>query len=199
MENPTPQTFDIAEMFAGVSFPKETVEVFVNPGVAYEYSKLTTDSLAAMKSGDPDQLAEIEERQKALIETAGKFRFEIHLQGVMQDVLDAAYKKAQKEFPPAKSAPQIPGLPAQVEYSDEFYEYLNVLTWQILITKIVAPDGREVTSPDETFISQLRSKLPLSEKARVEDMIRKFNSDAKAGFEAIVQERDFLSKASSEA
>lgn len=199
MENPNPQTFNVAEMFAGISFPETVVDVYTNPGVAYAYTQLSADAVAAAVSGDPEAVKDVETRQAELVATAEKFRYQFHLQGVMQDIIDALHAKALEEHPPVKSAPQIPGFPAQQELTDEFYEYLNLLTWQTFITKIVAPDGREVVSPDSEFVALLKSKLPLSEKKRLEAAIRKFADDTKAGFESIVQERDFLSKASSEA
>lgn len=199
MENPNPKTFNLAEMFAGISFPEEVVEVFTNPGVAYAYSLLAQEATAAVQKGDEDALKDIEVRQKRLLEEAEKFRYEIHLQGVMQDVLSSVRDKALSEYPPQKSAPQIPGFPAQVEYTDEFYKCFNLLTWQVLIRKIVAPSGAEVISPDAEFVGGLIEKLPPSEHDRVSQAIRRFSDGAKSGFESIVQERDFLSKASSEA
>lgn len=197
MENPTPATFDLASMFAGVSFPEETVDVFTDAGVAYNYSRLAEEAVRAVTREDAEAaLADIEARQKALVESAEKHRYEIHLRGVMQDVLDALTTKAATEFPPKKSAPQIPGFPAQVEYSDEFYESLDLNMWYTIIQKIVAPNGAEVIKPDLEFVAGLKAKLPLSERSKVNQAIRGFAEKSKSGFESIVQERDFLSKAS---
>jgi hypothetical protein len=187
------KTFDVADMFAGVSYPKTVVPFYTDAGIAYEFHKLAGEALDAVREKDEEAGREIEERRDALIKKAESNRYEIHLQGQSRDNRDAVLKSVRAKFPVERD---FLGREAPNPEADEVY--INKF-WALHIEKIVRPDGAIITAPDEAAVKVIRGNAPDSEIDKVEAAIQELSSGAKSGFESLAQEHDFLSSASPEA
>lgn len=187
------QTFDIADMFAGVSYPTEVVPFYTDQAIAYEFHKLAQESLDAVREKDEAKGQAIVERRDDLIRKAESNRYEIHLRGQSRDNRDAILKSVRAKFPVERD---FLGREAPNPEADELY--INKF-WALHIERIVAPNGAIVAAPDEVAIKVLRGNSPDSEIDKVERAIQELSSGAKSGFESLAQEHDFLSSASPEA
>lgn len=190
---PSASTFDIADMFAGVSYPSEVVPFYTDQAIAYEFHKLAGEALEAVRDKDEEAARAIEERREDLIRKAESNRYEIHLRGQSRDNRDAILKSVRAKFPVERD---FLGREAPNAEADELY--INKF-WALHIEKIVAPNGAINTAPDEAAIRVLRGNSPDSEIDKVEKAIQELSSGAKSGFESLAQEHDFLSSASPEA
>lgn len=186
-------TFDLAEMFAGISYPKEIIPVYTNPGVGYEIHKLSEEAKEAVVLKDEDKAKEISEKRDNLIAESEKFRYEFTLQGHSRGEREAILAKVKAEFPPETD------WMGREKWSDEADRLHVNLTWALHIAQIKAPNGAVNTAPTGESIELLRANLPDSEQARIEAGIKELSEGAKAGFETLAQEHDFLSSASVEA
>lgn len=186
-------TFDIADMFAGISYPTTVLPVYTNPGVGYEIHKLSAEAKEAVLLEDEEKARDIAARREKLIAESEQFRYEFTLQGHSKGERDAILVKVREEHPPTKD------WMGREEYSPEGDKLFINLTWALHIAQIKNPAGATITSPGAEAVEILRDKLPDSEQKRIEAAIQELSEGAKAGFEALAQEHDFLSGASVEA
>lgn len=193
-ETLNPATFDIADMFAGVSYPTEVVPFYTNSEVAYEFNKLAQEAVDAVARKDKAAAEDIASRQEKLVKAAEAHRYEIHLRGQSRDNRTALTNAVNAAFPPGE--PDIFGRREPNPEADEVY--VNRY-WALHIEKIVAPNGAVKAAPSEADIRALRGRAPDSEIAKVEAAIQELTAGAKSGFESLAQEHDFLSSASHEA
>lgn len=187
------KTFDIADMFAGITYPKTVVPFYTDSGVAYEFHRLTQESVEAVQSKDEAKAKDIAKRREELIKKSEAHRYEFHLTGRSREDREAVLDAVTAEFPPEVDplfGREKPNPEADKVYVNRF--------WAIHIEKIVRPDGA-VLLVDEATIRTLRGKSPDPELAKVEAAIQELSEGAKSGFESLAQEHDFLSSASAEA
>lgn len=187
-----PKTFDVAEMFSGVSYPTDVVSFYTDSKIAYEFNKLSKEAADAVVRKDEKAGAEIVARQEALVKKAESNRYEFHLRGQSRDNRQAVLNAVRAEFPAEKD---FLGRETIDPEADEVY--VNRI-WALHIEKIVRPDGAILLS-DEAAIKIIRGNAPDSELAKVEKAIQELTEGAKSGFESLAQEHDFLSSASPEA
>lgn len=187
------KTFDIAEMFAGITYPKDTVPVYTNPGVGYEIHKLSEAAKEAVALKDEDAAREVSEKRDKLISESEKYRYEFTIQGHSKAEREAIADKVKEQFPPETD------WMGREKYTDEADRLFVNLTWALHIAQIVAPSGAVKTAPEAAEIELLRAQLPDSEQKRIEAAIQELSEGTKAGFETLAMEHDFLSSASHEA
>ena len=187
------KTFDVADMFAGISYPESEVPFYTDQAIAYEFNKLSQEALEAVRAKDEKRAKEIEERREALIKKAESNRFTFHLRGQSRDNRDAVLKSVRDKFPVERD---FLGRETPNAEADELY--INSY-WALHITKIVKPDGSVLVAPDAAAIKVIRGNSPDSEVDKIEAAIQELTGGAKSGFESIAQEHDFLSSASPEA
>lgn len=187
------KTFDVADMFAGISYPTEIVPFYTDQGIAYEFHKLAQEAVEVVRSGDEKQGRELDERREELIKKAEAGRYEIHLRGTSRDARDEVLKGVRAKFPVERDflGRETPNAEADTVYVNRY--------WALHIEKIVRPDGAVIVAPDEAAISVIRGNAPDSEIDKVEAAIQELSGGAKSGFESLAQEHDFLSSASPEA
>lgn len=186
-------TFDLADMFSGISYPETIVPVYTNPGVGYEIHKLTAEAKEAVLLKDEDKARDIAERRDKLISESDRFRYEFTLKGHSKGDREAITDKIRAEFPPEKD------WMGRETYTPEADKLFVNLTWALHIASIKAPNGAINVAPGAEGVELLRAQLPDSEQKRIEAAIQELTEGAKAGFEALAQEHDFLSGASVEA
>lgn len=187
------KTHDIADMFAGVSYPTAVVPFYTDQGIAYEFNKLANESVDALRNKDEDAARDIEERRESLIKKAESNRYEIHLRGQSRENRERVLEKVREEFPIERDmfGRETPNAAADKVYVNRY--------WALHVERIVFPDGGMIAAPSEADIRTLRGQSPDSELDKVEKAIQELTSGAKSGFESLAQEHDFLSSASPEA
>lgn len=188
-----PATFDVADMFAGVSYPTEVVPFYTDQGVAYEFNKLAQEAVAAVEAKDESAAKDIEKRREELIKKAESNRYEVHLRGRSRADRELVLDTVRSEFPPEVD----PLFGREKPDAEADKVYINRM-WALHIEKIVRPDGA-ILLVDEGTIKSLRGQAADSELAKVEKAIQNLTEGAKSGFESLAQEHDFLSSASAEA
>lgn len=193
MDAPSVSTFDIAEMFEGQTFPEEIVTVYMDEGVNHSFAKLLERATEALRSRDEELARQVEAEEKALKEQAESKKYVFHLRGASRDKRKAILDTLRADFPPTK------GWTGQESFSPEAEEAFANRTWSLHIEKIVSPSGAINTAPSEADIALIRGKAPDAALAAIEAGIQSLTEGAKSGFEALVQEHDFLSSASPEA
>lgn len=187
------KTFDVADMFAGVTYPESEVPIYTDQGIAYEFNKLAQESADAVREKDEKKAKEIEKRREALIKRAESNRYVFHLRGQSRDNRDAILRGVKEEFPP-----EVDIFGRQKVNAEADALYVNRY-WALHITKIVRPDGAAIVAPDEGTIKVIRGQAADSEVDKIEAAIQELTEGAKSGFESLAQEHDFLSSASPEA
>lgn len=186
-------TFDLADMFAGISYPKTVIPVYTNPGVGYEINKLTQEAKDAVLLKDEEKAEEVSKRHSELVKESEKYRYEFTLQGHSKDEREAILDKVREQHPPTDN------WMGQEKFSAEGDRLYINLTWALHIAQIKAPNGAVNVAPGAEGIEVLRAKLPDSEQKKIEAAIQELSEGTKAGFETLAQEHDFLSGASVEA
>lgn len=192
-EELNPKTFDVADMFSGISYPETTVPFYTNQAVGYEFHRLAQEALAAIHSKDEKKAKEVEERREELIKKAESNRYVFHLRGRSRDDRDAVLASVREKFPVERDflGREIPNAEADALYVNSY--------WALHITKIERSDGAVIVAPDAAAISIIRGNSADSEIDKVEEAIQELMGGAKSGFESLAQEHDFLSSASPEA
>lgn len=187
------ETFDLADMFAGITYPKTVVPVYTNPGLGYDIHKLSEEAKEAVLLKDEDKARELTQRRDELVEKSEGFRYEFTLQGHSKGERDAITGKVKEKFPPETD------FLGREKFTDEADRLYVNLTWALHIAQIKAPNGKVNVAPGAEAIELLRSNLPDGEQKKIEAGIQELTTGAKAGFETLAQEHDFLSGASVEA
>lgn len=187
------KTFDVADMFSGISYPETTVPFYTNQAVGYEFHRLSQEALEAIHSKDEKKAKEVEERREELIKKAESNRYVFHLRGRSRDDRDAVLASVREKFPVERDflGREIPNAEADALYVNSY--------WALHITKIERSDGAVIVAPDAAAISIIRGNSADSEIDKVEEAIQELMGGAKSGFESLAQEHDFLSSASPEA
>lgn len=182
-----PETFNVAEMFTGVAYPKEVVSVYTNEEPAYRLDALNKRILREI--ADEGARDELSEQATALLAEVNKYRYKFYLTGVSRDSLKMIVDKARQDFPNEF------GTFGQILPNPEQDEHFNNLLWAIHTEKIEAPNGAIIAGPDESQMKIIRGNLPTSQQKKITDAIDNFTEGSAAGFEAAAQESDFLSQA----
>lgn len=187
------KTFDVADMFSGISYPETTVPFYTNQAVGYEFHRLAQEALEAIHAKDEKKAKEVEERREELIKKAESNRYVFHLRGRSRDDRDAVLASVREKFPVERDflGREIPNAEADALYVNSY--------WALHITKIERSDGAVIVAPDAAAISIIRGNSADSEIDKVEGAIQELMGGAKSGFESLAQEHDFLSSASPEA
>lgn len=191
-EAPDFRSFDVADMFAGISYPTEIVDFYTDSSIAYEFHKLTEDALEAIKSQDEDRGRALEKARDELHKRAEACHYKIHLRGQSRENILATLKKVDEEFPVEYT------FIGQEKPNQERGEKLSDLFWELYIEKIQHPNGSEMIKPPLETIHIIRGQAPLPEIEKVDEAIKDLREGVKSGFDAMAQDHDFLSKPSSE-
>lgn len=182
-------TFDLAEMLAGKTHPREVVSVWFNEELGYAITK-TTDLLRRLPVGDPD-VKKVQKELDELIEAGKAQEFKVHLRGSdrqeRQDILDTVLA----EFP---QETDLIGRPRPNKEGNK--KHAN-LYWLLHIEKIEAPDGR-INVPDEATIDLFRGKAPDSAVNEVERGIEALVKKTTDGFDSLRADLSFFAEPSPE-
>lgn len=182
-----PETFNVADMFTGVAYPKDTVKVYTNEEPAYRLAAL--NKRIAREIADEGVRDELSDEAVKLLAEVNKYRYTFHLTGIGEDTLKAIVEKARQAHPSKY------GTFGQELPNPEQDEYFNNLLWAVHTEKIEAPNGAVIVAPGDDQMKIIRGNLPRTQQAKIKDAIDAFSTGSAAGFEAAAQEADFLSQA----
>lgn len=190
---PNPKTLDLGELLAGISYPKDTVEVWLDEATAYEISKADAAIKRAELMGDAELVSKLETEREKLVELGASSRLVFHLTGVSRKVKDDIITKTDEKFKPEYS---FMGTRVPNREADDYHANLR---WAVHIEKFVAADGSELVAPGPESIEKFRDVAPAPATEAIEKAITNLSEGAKSGFESLAQEHAFLSQPSPEA
>jgi hypothetical protein len=180
-------TFDIADMFSGKSYPKDTVTVYTDDATAYELQKLSKEAADAVVRRDAEEGKRIESEIKELVKKGEASKYVFHLTGVSREMKDNLIKSVDEKFPDETDFLN------RVKPNAEKADFLENKWWALHVERIIAPNGAARNAPTEDDIKLIRGNLAESETAKVTAGIKGLTEGVKSGFEALAQEHDFLS------
>lgn len=184
---PVAKTFNIADMFSGKAYPKESVDFYTDDETAYQLQKLSKEAGNAIVRRDTEEAAKLQAEIEALVKKGESSRYKLNLTGRSRQDRKNLVTKIQEEFPVEYDFLNRPK--PNVDADDIFANR----TWAMHIESIEAPDGSILLLPTEADIAVIRGQGADSEIAKVEHVIQGFTEGVKSGFETIAQEHDFLS------
>jgi hypothetical protein len=203
-----PGVFNIANVVKGRSFPKTSIDVYLDESLAYVISQLdeslqemgnAMDKNKALSKKQLDDLLkrrdEIIDRKEKLIEEMGGAKYVFHIEGISEGKRQDIYDQTVEKFPIQyeKSRNPYTGKVEKEELdSVERDRYFSDLLWSAHITKIVSPEGEEQDGITIEEATELRRALPAASAARISENIEKIRI-ASAAFMMSLNE-DFLAK-----
>lgn len=187
MTDANPRTLDLAAVFSGRAFPKDTVPVYMDEVLGYEIYKLNKAAIQAVLSKDEDEKDRIGAELKALAEKAEPSRLVFHLTGASREDRKAATEETLEKFPTEKDAF------GRDKPNAEANEYYANLVWKLHVEKIEASDG-SVVEPTLEDVKMFRKHAPDHAIETIEAGIQELTEGVKGGFTTLIQEHDFLSQ-----
>lgn len=188
---PSVSTFDIADLFSGKAYPKDTVDVFLDEATGYAIAKAEAaikDAVIAHAS--EERLTELRDERDALVAKGARSKYTFHLTGVSrQDKMNILHV-VTAEFP------QETDFLGRVKPNPESDEKYTNLYWALHVERIVAPDGSVHAPVTEADAKLFRNNAPEPAITAVNTAIRELSEGVKNGFESLAQEHDFLSQPS---
>ncbi len=181
-------SFDIAEMFSGVSYPTKEVDAYMDAGLAASIAQLNEQIKTAVIEKRDDELPGLEEKAKELYKKAQSTRYVFHLRGVRRELQVALLKEIEEKFPVETD---FLGRPKPNLERDE---YEHNATWALYIEKIVSPSGGIRPAPTVEEIALIRNQAPIPTQRKIQEGIKALSDEVANGIEAIAAEHDFLSQ-----
>lgn len=185
---PDAGTFDIADLFTGKIYPKDSVEVFLDEDTAYAIDKNAKAVTRALIEDDKDKLKELAEATEALVKKGAASRVVFHLTGVSRDDRKNILDKVLEEFP------QQYNFLNQPVPNNAANDALANRRWAIHIERIERANGSVHVAPTPEDIAVFRGNAPDSAVQAIEEAIEALSEGSKSGFETLVQENGFLSQ-----
>lgn len=183
----SPKTLDLAAVFSGRSYPKETVTVYMDEVLGYKIYKLTKESVQATLARDEDEKDRIGAELKEAAAKAEPSRLLFHLTGASREDRKAATEETLEKFPAEKDAF------GREKSNAEANEYYANLVWKLHVERIEAADGSTV-EPTLEDVEMFRKHAPDHAIEAVEAGIQELTEGVKGGFTTLIQEHDFLSQ-----
>ena len=184
-------TFDIADLFSGKAYPKDTVTVYLDEATGYETRKAEVAIKDAVLAHESEEaLQALRESRDKLVEKAAKSRIVVHLTGVSREDRENATKIVTTEFPTETD------FLGRIKPNPEADEKLTNLYWALHIEKLERPDGSVLAPVTEADAKLFRANAPDSVLEKINKGINELSEGVKGGFESLAQEHDFLSQPS---
>ena len=175
--------FDLIAALEGRSYPEDTVTIFLDEALMYEYSKAKYDA-----DRDPAN-EEKQETLKTLMALIKDLSFKVHLRGVPRFRIVELSESVAKDFPVKTNAfgNQIADPKAN--------EVFTLGAWALHITGF-EPAGAERFVPTSQELESFRRLAPAAALEEVGSAIDRLSQGARSGYEQIVMDPDFLSQPS---
>lgn len=180
---PDVKTFDLAAALAGRTYPEIIVPVFLDEAMQFELSRLDK----ALSTATTEEAVKLEKERSELLSAFKEFALKVKVKGAPRHLRKATLDKVLADFPTERDAL------GRVKPNPEGDEAFATATWLLHVVEIAAPDG-SVLIPTEEDIINFRNNAPDAAIFAVETAISELTSGSKSGYEAAVQDLDFLSQ-----
>jgi hypothetical protein len=203
-----PGVFKITDAIKERAFPRATVDIYLDEGLAYLISELdeafqkTANSMDKNKSLNKKEVDEMISRRdeimaqkEKLIEEMGGTKYTFHLEGISEGKRQDIYDQTLDKFPMKYEKTRNPytGKMEKEEIDEvERDRYFSDLLWSAHIVKIISPDDEEQDKLTPEEATELRRALPAASSARISEKIERLRV-ASAAFMMSLNE-DFLAK-----
>lgn len=193
VQAPDHESFDLIAAIQGISYPEETVEVYLDDNIMYLLDKAKSALRKAEILGQEDDKARLEEEIENLRDAASGVRFQFLLRAQPRRIHQAATREALKRFPEEKD------VFGRVIEDDERDEFFTNRLWALHIVEITSPSGAKQVGLSEEEVQSFRDLAPRSAQNAIQRTLDGLYKGADQGYEAMIQDNDFLSGASPEA
>lgn len=191
MEEPNAKNIDFAAVFAGISYPEDTVTVILNEELGYNAHVLQRKMSEAAIKSDSEARKAAEEEYEKVVEAAAAWTYTFHLTGVSRELREGLAQTIQDEF---KVENDMFGRPKPNPEADEAYKARR---YALHIKKIEGPDGAVSVSPTPENLAAFLKAAPDRAVELIDSKILELSGEgATAGFDSIIRSADFLSKPS---
>lgn len=194
----TEEGFDFFALLDGVEHPEDTVDVYLNEGVAHK-SRTAKRLLASLDPNDPendDKIVKLVDLIRDYDRQVDASMLTFHLRGVDSELVEAIKPTIDEEFKPRQHFRKRADQSLQPYYTEEdqlaYTSALNAATLAIHVTKIVNADGRTVVAPGRDYIYSFLKKAPSSQVIKFNRAVMSLQVEA-AQFENRLSE-DFSPK-----
>lgn len=191
MDTPNPSTFDLADFFAGVNYPKIEVPVYLDGTFGFNVYEKQKELKAALIQADEELEEKLESELKELVKKAEDSKFVITVQGIPAVARRRILEDLLEEFPQEIDlfGREKPSLKRDHAYT--------VAIWTAMLTQIVSPSG-QVSLVGQAEVENLLNHAPSMAIENINAAIDELSTGEKSGFEAAAKEVNFLSDASPE-
>ena len=190
---PDHKTFDLFDALTGISYPEDTVEVFFSEDLMYRINKTEKKIDELLLRGDTEQADALDAKLDELRKAAESVKYVFTIRSTPRELTRDIFNAVQEEFPDTQDF-----IGRKIENPARGEEF-SIRHWALHIVKIVNPEGAVLGPIDEAMARALRGKLPTPAQERIAKAIDDMYNGAKAGYESLIKDEDFLSDASPEA
>lgn len=191
MEEPNAKTIDFAKVFAGVSYPEDSVTVILNEELGYLAHVLQKKMSDAAIKSDSEARKSAEEEYEKVVKDAADWTYTFHLTGVSRELREGLARGIQDEF---KIDTDMFGRPKPNVEADEAYKARR---YALHVKKIEGPDGSVAVAPSPENLAAFLKSAPEKAVESIDAKILELSGEgAAAGFDSIIRSADFLSKPS---
>lgn len=187
---PDPKTIDFAQVFAGRSYPKDSVPVIVDEELGYRAHKLQQAIREADLLGDSVTATGLQATFDTLVtEALPEVTYTFHLTGVSREDRTAITEKIQAEY---EIETDVFGRMKPNPEADKAYKALR---WALHIERIEGPEGSVAVAPTPENLAAFLASAPDRAIADVDEKIVELSGEgATDGFDALIRNADFLSQ-----
>lgn len=185
---PDPRTIDFAAVFAGISYPKDSVTVILDEELGYRVHRLQADIRESAMSGDSDKRKELEAESDRLAEDAKAKTYVFHLTGVARELREGVAAGVEKEFELKRS------MFGNIDYTPEAEAAHNARIYALHIERISGPGGAELVAPTAENLAEFLKHAPDKAIIDINAKIKELSGEgASDGFDYLIRNADFLS------
>ena len=180
--------FDIGAALEGRGYPEVEIQFFLDEAAAMALARAEKQLTQLALLGKTEEHDALDKTVSELRDKLRSQQYTYHLRGIPNKVRQDALTKAFEKFPRKRNALGIE------EEDDERDNYFTTLLWQLMTVKIVDPNGAVQINPSLETIQQIRDLAPVAALDKIAQGIQELTTGVRSGFEAALQETDFLSK-----
>lgn len=191
MEEPNAKTIDFAKVFAGVSYPEDSVTVILNEELGYLAHVLQKKMSDAAIKSDSEARKSAEAEYERVVESAADWTYTFHLTGVSRELREGVARAVREEFP---TETDMFGVPKPSVEADEAYKARR---YALHTKQIEGPGGAVAVAPTPENLAEFLKAAPDRAIQLIDAKIVELSGEGAAvGFDSIIRSADFLSKPS---
>lgn len=172
--NSKPGTFSLLDRLQGRSYPKETVDVYLDEEAGYEIQKLEQE--IARTAPDDGKIPELEAKLAELQEQAQASRLTFHLEGISSEEYDSVVEESLELFPVEYHESRNPltmALERTPKENEDRETYFRIHLWAKFIRRVEDAEGDVDSDITPALIAQVHGLLPLAGMVRLSATVDK--------------------------